>query len=466
MTVDSSEVEPARMDTIEHLARHVVDTRFEAFSTEARDAGRVFILDTLGVAIAGSAGPFVRELTECARLWGAGEEAAVWGSPNRLPAPAAAMVNAYQAHNSEFDAIHEAAVVHPLASILGALLAQAERGSDLSGKDLLAAAILGVDVSCSIGMGAAGTLRFFRPATAGAFGALAALARARGFERERLLDAFGILLGLISGTMQAHHEGSALLGMQLGFCTRAAMMAADMAAVGLTGPRQVLDGDYGYYALFEAGGNPDRVLARLGEDWRITGMSHKPFPSGRATHGVVDALLTLKAQHGFSASDVKAIRAEVPPLVRQLTGRPIIDDLAPNYARLCIPYVGAVALLTGAVTIEDFRPERLRDPAVHVLGQRFTVAVNDVGDPNALVPQRLVVRLVDGSEHALDLDAVIGSPARPLGRDRHLDKFRHNWARGATPLDPTAGEALVALVDGLEAVDDCRAIVRLLTSPA
>ena len=449
-------------DAIEQLAAHLVRTPFENIAPKALNSAKTFILDTIGVAIAGTTGPHVSELISTAGGWGSDASATIWGSRERLPAPHAAMVNAYQAHNSEFDAIHEAAVIHPLASILASVLAVAERDGGVSGRDLLTAAVLAVDVSCSIGMGSTETLKFFRPATAGSFGAVAALARVGKFNIERSIDAFGVQLGQIGGTMQVHEEGSPLLGMQLGFCTRSAVMSYDLAKAGISGAKKVLEGDYGYYALFEGGSDIDCGFTGLGEVWRICGVSHKPFPSGRATHGVIDGLLTLRERHNIVASDVALVRAQVPPLVHQLTGRPMVDNLGVNYARLCIPYVGAVALQRGAVGLADFQPDRLREKRIAELASRITVEVRDVSDPNALVPQRIEIKTMDGSNFAIEMEEVIGSPEKPLSRDLHLGKFRQNWQNCAHSLRLERGEQLINMIDKLEELNDCREITELL----
>jgi 2-methylcitrate dehydratase PrpD len=263
--------------------------------------------------------------------------------------------------------------------------------------------------------------------------------------------------------MQAHVEGRPLLGMQLGFCTRAAVMAHDMAAAGIDGPQDVLEGPYGYYALFEGDSDISATLAGLAAGRRILEVSHKPFPAGRATHGVIDALLTLQGRHDFTTDEIDTIRAEVPPLVHQLTGRPIVDDPAPNYARLCIPFVGATALLRGGVGIEDFAPDALHEPSTHALARRIEVVINDVADPNALVPQTVGVRLIDGRSFELTLDEVLGSPAKPLSREAHLAKFRRNWETAHSTAAADRAEALIDAVDTLETLGDCTTLVDLMT---
>ncbi|HEX5796196.1 MAG TPA: MmgE/PrpD family protein, partial [Geminicoccaceae bacterium] len=239
------------MDAIAAFAGHVVRTTYDDLPDAAVAAAKTLILDSLGVGVVGSAGPWADELVRAAGGWGRGEETRVWVRGARLPAPAAALCNAYQVHNSEFDCIHERAVVHPMAVLLPAALAHAERAGGVAGRDLLTAVALGVDVGASLGVASRAPLRFFRPATAGAFAATAAIGKLMGFDEATLVNAFGAVLGQVCGTMQAHSEGSLLLALQIGFNARNALVACDLAANGLRGPRHLLEGPFGYYALFE-----------------------------------------------------------------------------------------------------------------------------------------------------------------------------------------------------------------------
>jgi 2-methylcitrate dehydratase PrpD len=125
--------------------------------------------------------------------------------------------------------------------------------------------------------------------------------------------------------------------------------------------------------------------------------------------------------------------------------------------------VVACALLDGGVDLEDFRPAALADPARLALAQRVTVSADDHPDPNALTPVTVVVRLNGGATHETSLSEVYGSPARPMGREAHLAKFRANWLSGARPLPEAAGERLIELIDELETVRDVSALVDLMT---
>ena len=287
------------MDAITAFAEHVAARGYNDLPAAAVAAAKTFLLDTLGVGLIGSSGPKARELVGIQPLWGSGSDARVWSTGERLPAPAAAFCNAYQVHNAEFDCVHEAAVAHVMTIVLPVALAGAERmakieGKPVDGRRLIEAVVLGVDVAASLGLAATSGLRFFRPATVGVFGGSAALGKLMGFDARRLQHAFAIAYGQLSGNMQAHTEGSLLLAMQMGFSARNAVVACDLARAGFEGPANILEGPFGYFKLIEPGGDPARVTGSFGKVWRITEVAHKPFPSGRATHGIVDACLELR----------------------------------------------------------------------------------------------------------------------------------------------------------------------------
>ena len=451
------------MEATAAFAKHVAERRYADMPPEAVRAAKIFILDTIGVGLAGSTGPKCQEIAAAQALFGASQDARVWSTGERLSAHGAALCNAYQAHNSEFDCVHEAAVAHVMTAVLPVALAGAERQGGIDGRRLIEAVVLGVDVAASLGVAAQSGLRFFRPATVGAFGATAALGKLLGFRQERIQNALSIAYGQLSGTMQAHTEGSMLLALQVGFSARNAVSACDLAALGVEGPKHILEGPFGYFKLFELQGDPMRVAADLGRIWRITEVAHKPFPSGRATHGIVDGCLELQAKYGFNAGDIERITAHVPPLIHHLVGRPPKTEMAINYARLCAAYVAACALLRGTIGIEDFRDEAYRDAETHALAQRMSMIVCDEGDLNALTPVEIEVALKSGARHATTIGTVYGNPKKPMSREAHLAKFRRNAASARVPVSPASAERLIELIDDLESVQDVRQLVDQIT---
>lgn len=457
-------------DAIHDICAHVADTQYGDLSTTAIEAAKTFILDTLGVGIGGSTGPGAADLSASLSRMGSGDDATLWATGQRLPAAHAAMSNAYQIHCQEYDCVHEEAVVHVMTVVLPCALAHAERAGDVDGKALITAVVLGVDVAALIGSAATSGLRFFRPATAGAMGAAAALGKLMGFDAETLRQAFSLTYGQICGTMQAHTEGSGLLAMQIGFNARNAVTACDLAAAGFTGPENILEGPFGYFNLIEDGGDLPPHLARLGQDWRITEVAHKPFPSGRATHGILDGCLALQRAHGFVAGDVTAIRLSVPPLIRHLVGRPPKTEMAINYARLSAAYVTACAL-HAPLTRDDFTDAAYQRADRQALANRISMQVREGDDPNALTPIHIELDTAGGEmvggetaggetlRHSVD--HVYGCPANPMSRDAQVEKFRLCCGHAARPLAEGAPDRMIDVMDRLEALSDVRVLVAL-----
>lgn len=454
-------------NSADRVARHVVTTRYEDLPPLAVEKVKTFLLDTIGVGIAGTSGAQIDELKAVARSWGDKPEATVWLTGEKLSAQSAAIVNAYQIHCLEYDCVHEGAVLHPMATILSAVFAWLEReaaeGRHYSGRELITALALGVDVSTMLGIVTDSPLRFFRPATAGGFGAAAAIAKLAGFDETAVKNVLGAQYSQAAGTLQAHVEGTPMLGLQVGLNARSAIVSADLTKAGFRAPHDVFTGQYGYLVLFEQDNYEiEPFLDRLGKDWQILEMAHKPFPSGRLTHGVIDGLGRLMRAHGFAPEDIASVTCHVPPLVSRLVGRPDVPQPASNYAKLCLSFVAGVYLARGHVDVPDFRGrEALDDPKVHDFASRVTVVQDDNPDLNALTPQTIAVTLVDGTRHAITLEEVYGHPTVPLSAEENVGKFLRCTGYGSRVLDRARAEALIRTIDTLETLDDAARIPAL-----
>lgn len=446
------------------FAEHVLTTPFSALPPAAVAAAKIFILDTLGVGIAGARAPLADKVRSAATMWGvaaAGQASAhVWGAGGKAPAASAAFVNGFQIHCQEFDCVHEPAVVHPMATIFAALMAEADRAGGVSGADLIAATALAVDVAAGLGVASKAPIRFFRPASAGVFAATLGVARLRGFSVEQGLDALGYALAHCSGTMQAHVEGKPALPIQIGNAARAAHVACDLAAAGVGGPHDVFEGPFGYFPLFEGEWDLALVLAELGRVWRITEVSHKPFPTGRAAQGGIVAVQRLREQ-GVSADNLDTLTLTAPPLIRRLVGRPHRADMEVNYARLCFAYSGAVTLLRGGVGLNDFSAAMLRDPGTAEIAGRIIVIDDGSTNPAAFTPQVAVARLKDGHTQSVTIEALYGSPRDPLDRDAQHAKLRACVAFGFGEAREHICAMLIDYCDRLETIDDAGALSRL-----
>lgn len=441
------------------LARHVLSVEPDRLPDDALKAVRQFTLDTIGVGIGGANAAYVPGVLGAARGWGDGRSGSVWGSAVRLPTPSAAFMNAFMAHAQEFDCVHEGAVLHPFTVVVPVLLAEAER-TGFNGAEYLAACAAGVDVAAGLGKAATSQIKFFRPATCGLFGAIAALGRARRVSQEVLVNAFGYGLAFASGTMQAHVEGTPALAAAVGNAARSAFQAVDLAQAGLPGPKGVIDGPFGYLTLFETNSHLEPVLDSLGKVWRAAEVSWKPFPTGRACHGGIEMMLDLRAK-GLKSEAIDSATYSVTPLIQHLVGRPYSGHSDVNYARLCLPYCAARALLSGGVGLDDFSDAALRDSATGIVASKISVETQANPDSAAFVPQTLKVVLRNGAEMTARIEELPGTPRRPLTRDQQVAKFRGCLAFGLGAGHDAAADRLIAELDRLETLPDAGTLTRL-----
>lgn len=446
---------------IDAFVQHGLETRYEDLSADALRAVKTYLLDTIGVGIAGAAVPLTDAVRASASAWAGAGSANVWGRGSVATTPAnASFINGFQIHCQEYDCVHEPAVVHPLATILASLMAECDARRNVSGESLAVALAVAVDLAAGIGISVTSPIKFFRPANAGIFGATLGISRLRGLSHEQTKDALGYALAFNSGTMQAHVEGKPALPIQIGNAARGAIMACDLAQNNMPGPHDSLEGPFGYFALFEDHADPSEVIASLGKVWRIAEVSHKPFPTGRAAQGGIVLMQKLRAQ-GVRAEDVEQVTLTAPPLIHRLVGRPITPDMAVNYARLCFQYSGAVALRTGQVGLEDFEDANLRDRDTLTLGQKIQMIDDGSPDPAAFTPQVAVARLRDGCDVEARIDTLYGAPSDPMSAQAHLDKFHRCVAFGFGSDQPEITRNLIELTENLETVPDVSILSRL-----
>ena len=434
MTTDTA---PHFHDPVERILDLIEQTRFEDLPADAVQSAVVFFLDTVGVACAGRLAPKFDELLTLLPRWGLADQAsaAVWNSGQRAPGPMAALINGYQCHALEYDCVYEPGVILPTPPIFGAMMAKVDElcaaGRPPSGRDLIRALVVALEVSCTLAGAARNAMFFFRPATTGVFSGLAALACLDPLPRDQLRQAFGIGYSQMGGTMQAHEEGSMMLAMQMGFSARNAVQAHDMARVGITAPVEILGGRFGFFHNFEHEHALPEALAAIGQPWKVTQLSHKPFPSGRVTHGAIHAMRTLRQELDLGPHNalqrIRAVHVDLPPLGLRLVGRPMVHHPAPNYARLCIPFVAAAEVMYGSVDPTTFAPERLNAPEVEALALRITTAEKPHPNPNAFYPQTLTLTLDSGEVIVREIPYAWGHPQLPLSAQDREDKFRLCW---------------------------------------
>ena len=188
--------------------------------------------------------------------------------------------------------------VHADSVVLPAALAVAER-EHASGRDFLAALVLGNDVVTRLG--AASLLPhkgWYHTSIYGVFGAAAAAARLLRLDREQTCHAFGIALSQTAATQLPNISHSLAKRFSSAFAAHAGVFSALLAARGITAPREAFEGKFGFYNLYQ-NGDPADLFAGLGVDYPHVETAIKKYPSCACNHTAIEAALALVREHAL-----------------------------------------------------------------------------------------------------------------------------------------------------------------------
>ena len=416
------------------------------------DAARSAIIDTVAVMLAGASEPVTRIVAEAVEEEGAAPVADRLGARLRTSMEGAALVNGVSGHALDYDDVNRSAIGHPSVAVLPAALA-AGQGAGVSGRRLLEAYVLGVEVMTKLGR-AMGTAHYrtgwHATSTLGTLGAAMAAGKVFRLTPEALEHALAIAVSEASGSRQ--NFGTMTKPFHPGHAARCGVLAARLARKGMTGDPTILEAPLGYFALFSYGEAATGGIGdALGNPYDVVspGMNVKRYPCCYATHRAADAALDLVREHELRAGDVESAEVVVPPggLAAVTRNRPRTG----LEGKFSLPYVVAAAVLDGRVTLETFTDEMVQRPEAQALLR----AVRPIEDPsipvefNAIEEGYVVVKVRRRSGTVLErrVDYPRGAPQNPLSQAELHDKFR-DCARGV--LSREQGERALALLTSLE----------------
>lgn len=448
------------------LAEHVCRTTFADLPEAAVTATKRDILDTLGAMLGGSVAPGIAELARLVRRWGGREESTVLLLGLKAPAPQAALLNATMGHALDFDDTHDrAGNIHPGTSTLAASLAVAELCEAVSGRDVVLAVTLGLDVSCRLALAATVDRGWHRTAAFGIFGATAAAGKLLGLSVEQMVNAFGIAYSQAAGNRQCIVDGALTKRLQAGQAASAAVFSALLAREGFTGAREVFAGRYGFFPMYQPDGyDLSAITDGLGAMFRGVELSFKPYPCGRPHHAILDAALELYRTLDLATANAGAGIAEV---IATTNPRTYSEQLSPDSqrrrpsqvveAQFSVPFLVAAALVHGRVGIGEVAA--VDDPRVLAVVDRLRgVARDDAPEGWA----RLEVRCTDGRAASRETTSPSGSPEKPLSDVQLEAKFRDCAAHAVRPISSQVVGYALQLVEHLEEAADATELVRLL----
>jgi 2-methylcitrate dehydratase PrpD len=410
------------------------------------------VLDTVGVAIAGSrtdAAGYARALCEDAGTRG---HAAAFGAGGRYSAQAAAFVNGTAAHALDFDDNCYAGFVHGSAVIVPAALAVGQaRGA--SGADVVTAVVAGAEAEYAVGAAAQNVLYdrgWWTTGVLGPIGAGMAAAHLMGLGEQATRAALGLAMAGAGGMKACF--GTDAKPLLAGRAAEAGVVCAALAAKGASGPAQPIEERNGFARLFNEDRFDETALDALGFRWFLDqpGIDVKRIPVCLSSHAAVDAVLDLVAAYGLRPDDIEHIYCDVPPIV--IANLKYDAPRNPREAQFSMPFAIAASLLPGGLGLRQLSEDTLADERLRALMPRIGMTCGsqwDDAERRRAAPEgaRVSVRMRDGMRFEAARDYARGSAAFPLDSAQMNEKF----LACATPV--LGGEGASRLLQGLRHLD-------------
>src|ERR1700741_311197 len=362
------------------LSTWLANTTLDDVPPTVRERAKHLILDGVACALVGAQLPVSRVgVKAVTALDGAGDAALIGWAPLTTSATSAAMLNSSFIQGFELDDYHPIAPLHSTSLVMPALLAAAPHVGRVSGARFLLGAILGYETGPRVGQALGGLEMISRGWHSGVvFGTLAPAASAGslyGLSAAGFEDALGMAATQSCGLMSAQFE-SMVKRMQHGFAARAGLTAAALAAAGYVGIKRVFERDYGgWLAVFGECHHPDagKIYAGLGTVWETDRIAVKAYAAMGLLHAGIAAALQLRAAGGFTADQIDRNDSDRPEAAYGHGGWQAERPLAPIGAQMNVMYTVAVALLDGAVLIDQFAEDRInRDDVWNLIGRTRT----------------------------------------------------------------------------------------------
>jgi 2-methylcitrate dehydratase PrpD len=452
------------------LATWLATTRLSDVPASVREHAKHLMLDGVGCALVGAQLPVSRKGVEgVTALDDAGSAELIgWGGRATSP-PSAAMLNSSFIQGFELDDYHPLAPLHANSLVLPAMLAAAPHVGLVSGTQFLLGAILGYETGPRVGLALGGLDMISRGWHSGVvFGPLAAAASAGtlyGLDAAGYEDALGIGATQSGGLMSAQFE-SMVKRMQHGFASRDGLTAAALAASGYVGIKRVFEREFGgWLSTFGDCHKTDvtQIYAGLGTVWQTEVYAIKPYAAMGLLHAAIDAALELGSQDNVSAGQIQHIEIDMPEAGYQHGGWKAVRPLEPIGAQMSVAYTVAVAILDGAVLVDQFSEKRINADDVWDLIGRTDVhheASFDKLPVDERLTTRVRLRLKDGSTHEKEIAHPRGTGDRGLSDADVVEKYRSLTRTVITPARQSAIEDAILNID---AVDDISELTALLT---
>lgn len=418
-------------DKISHF---ISSLQTEDIPQDAINLARLGISNFIAVALAGSKEEQSKIITDYARRMGGVQEVSIIGEDFKTSPYLAALINGTKGHALDYDDTAISLIGHPSVFLVPAILAIGET-KDISGKDALAAYVVGYEVACCIAkplLQSHYVRGWHSTATFGSLGATAAVCWLLRLNTHQVRMALGIAVSLAGGLRQ--NFGTMTKPLHAGMAAANGIQAALLAQAGFTADDAIIEAPLGFARVFGHSEkiNWDVTSENLGKTFFITsdvGLSIKPYPSCHFTHCGIDAALCIKNEYKVNADDIakiSLISLGVSPFDKK-----ILIHHRPKTGlegKFSLEYCVARALFSGVPRLRHFTDEAVAGPKINRLMEkmrwveRYPMPV--MGTPRGLGTKSVTVKLKDGKEFFREVTVAKGMPQNPLTPSEFNSKYK------------------------------------------
>ncbi len=453
------------MDAAIAFAKNVLNTRYEDIAPSVVEVVKYAFLDSLGVIMAGSSVPAAKQVVDLVKEWGGKEESTVIANYCRVPAINAAFANGAMVRALDYNETYETGRTHPTVPVIPAALAISEKVGSVDGKEFVTATTLAFDMKCRLANAVPKPGHWIAPQLEGFFAAAAVTGRLLNLSEEEMVNAIGIAYCQASGGRQSATERVLTRGLQGAFSAKGGVLATLMAKKGVTGPRNSLEGEHGFYNIYYGGSyDRDTLTGDLGKRFEVT-ESFKPYPCCRALHPLIDATLEIVKMHDIHPDDVDEVTVFHGEFVGTMF-EPL--DLCRNpmtftECQFSAPYVAATAIVKRNVTLNEFIGGGFRDPIVLQVAQKIGSKFDPQLARHGVEPSIVEIRTKDGRKlRSRRIEHAKGHLLNPMTVEEHIAKFKDCSLYAARPIARENLEKVIEMISRLEEVENVSEIARLL----
>lgn len=443
------------------LGAFIEDLTFDQIPAPAGAMVATGFTDCIACGIAGLDEPVVRIVRDALPTRRDRGEATLIADTTRASAPDTALLNAVACHVLDYDDL--ALLGHPSVVLVPAILAEGEvLGS--TGRDAICAYVAGYEIWSDL-IGREPHLHHVKGwHPTGVFGTLAAAAagaRLRRLDAERTSHAIGLAAAMAAGLTA--NFGSMAKAFQAGRAAQNGLLAARLAAAGMTAAPDVLEQRPGLLQALSPEGEVD--LEReptFGQEWTILrfGLNLKRYPVNYYCQRALDALFSLLAEHPLRPEQIQRIHVLVSP-----TEALILKQHRPQNAleaKFSMEFAMAATVIAGQVGLDELTDGFVQRPDVQAFLPNVHLETTDEVDPQLPIRSRftrVTVELTDGtlleSPHVFHAR---GSAQFPLTHEELWEKFR-DCTRAR--LDETEAQDLFARVQALERLESVAEVLHI-----